>query len=273
MSKIKKYFRAPSKKDYFSSDAINSVQMHEELLEHYQKIAVIIGADIFHTFHKKINIKIAMTVFYLTITFILNIYDVYLFRKDFVRDVFCILTLSGEIQSYAKIYVFFILKENCIELNNQVKRFHQTFNSSKSNEIFEKWMMRTGHIHAFILIMYFSAYAVIVSYPIVFYLIFDEKVFFFGIELPVLDWHNSWFAYGLNFFHHSSCLLIFIFGSIPSIMVIISFIMNAFGFFELLSILIKDLDELVIKNVDGKKDKEISLMINLIVENHLELDK
>jgi hypothetical protein len=108
-------------------------------------------------------------------------------------------------------------------------------------------------------------------YPIVFYLIFEERILHFGVEIPGLDWKNSWIAYSLNFFHQSSCFVIFVIASIPSIMIIVTYLMTSFAYFEVLSNLLKDLDEIIINNENGEKNKEITAQIKYITEMHLEL--
>jgi hypothetical protein len=271
MEKIRNFFKIPSKSYYFSSGTITPQQMFNELMENYMKCLRVIGANILHDSHNNLNIRFAFAIFYLTFLFVINIYDIYIFRDDLVRDVFCILTMSGEIQSYAKVYVFIFMKKNCTELKQEAENFFKSFENVNATEIFEVWMMRTAHIFASIIFLYIIAYILIVTYPIVFYLIFEERILHFGVEIPGLDWKYSWIAYSLNFFHQSSCLIIFVIASFPSIMINITYLMTSFAYFEVLSYLLKDLDEIIINNENGEKNKEITAQIKYITEMHLEL--
>lgn len=278
MKFFSKYFSTksltlPSKSFYFSSDSISNLQMFNELLEKSMSFTKIIGANIFADNYQKLNLRFALTFFYLTFLFIINIYDVYLFRNDLVRDVFCVLTISGEIQSYAKIYIFIFLRDTCVELKKSGEKLHKSVNSIKDREIFELWMMRTAHLGGIIIFMYIICCFVLINYPIIFYLLFGERILHFGIEIPMLDWKNSWIAYSINFLYQSTGFIIFTLASIPSIMIFVTFIMTSFAYFEVLSDLIKELDECVIDNEDGKNSQNIKEKLKSIVEMHLELNK
>lgn len=272
MKSFKKVFKIPTKETYFSSASITHFQMYEELLDKSMIPARYLGANIFDKSHKKLNLLI-ISMFSLVVgTFVINIYDIYKFRKDLVRDAFCILTFTAAFQSYAKLYTFLFLKENCVELENKGRKFHENFKSEKSSEIFEKWMLRAAHVGLVLTIMYSIAAVLIIIYPAIFYFLFNEKVLHFGIEIPFLDWQNSWIAYGINYIHQSICLICFILSSISAISVIVIFISNAFAHFDILSFLLIELDQITIKSVgDYKKKKEIKDMILTIIKHHMEL--
>lgn len=175
------------------------------------------------------------------------------------------------LQSYAKVYVFVLLKENCIELKRRGENFHKSINSVKSSEIFESWMMRAAHIGLFLFSLFTVVCILIVIYPILFYIIFGERILHFGFEILMLDWQNSWLAYALNFVHQALCVIIFVIASIPSLIVPITYVMTSFGYFETLSLLIEDLNEFANGNENGEKNQEIKGMIKFIIEMHLEL--
>jgi hypothetical protein len=54
-------------------------------------------------------------------------------------------------------------------------------------------------------------------------------------------------------------------------MIIVTYLMTSFAYFEVLSNLLKDLDEIIINNENGEKNKEITAQIKYITEMHLEL--
>lgn len=271
MYNFKKVFKFPSKSNYFSSKSASPLQMYEEIMEMCMKFTLIIGANIFHSNHRKLNLNLVLTIIYLNLTFVLNVYDVYIFRDDLVRDIFCVLSISAEIQSYAKVYVFIFLKKNCTALKIKGENFFKKFNNKKSNEIFEIWMMRTAHIGVLIFFLFIVTTIIIITYPIIYYLIAQERILHFGFEIPMLDWKSSWFAYSLNFFHQASSFILFVIASIPSIVIIVIYIMTSLACFDILSILLKDLNEIAIKNENGCKNKDIKEMIKFILEVHLEL--
>jgi hypothetical protein len=267
----KKFLKVPTKAFYFSSDVITHLQMYQELTQKTMLVAKFIGVNIFDSNYKVLNARFVTGFALFFFSTIINIYDIYLFRNDLVRSMFCMITLCSSVQCVTKYYSFLIKMGNCRELKNRAEKFHQNFKTIKSAEIFEKWMIIAAHVGAILTVMYFCALILIVSYPAIFLIFLNERVLPFGIELPMLDWKESWIGYGLNYFYHSLILTFFVFASIASIFVVICYLASLFAQFEMLSVLIADLNELALKNGKGENNFVIKNALREIIKLHLEL--
>lgn len=271
MENIRKFLKFPNKETYFSSSEITHLLMYRELLQMSMRPAKYLGANIFDESYKKYNWLIIAIFSLLTFTFIITIYDIYLFRKDLVRCAFCIINLTASFQSYGKLYTFIFMKENCILLKTKGEKIHQDFKDEKHAEILEKWMIRAAHVGFFITLMYIVVCFIIVIYPSLFYFILGERILHFGIEIPLLNWKNSWFGYALNYIYQSMCMICFTLGSIPTITIVVIYISTAFAYFDILSILIEELNQMTRISDENLKNNQVKAMIKLIIEHHMEL--
>jgi hypothetical protein len=120
--------------------------------------------------------------------------------------------------------------------------------------------------------MYIIVCVFIIIYPVIFYFVFDEIILHFAIEIPALDWKNSWIAYAVNYFHHCIILTTFTLGSIPSISAVVIYTSTAFAHFDILISLLEELDKLTVSKIEEKEVK-IKAMIKMIIEHHMELIK
>ena len=264
-------FRIPNKSTYFSSDLITHLQMVDEIMEFALKWGRLIGAGLLDQDYKTANKTIIFVVLLLILTCTINIYDIYLFREDVIRCVFCLLTFSAGIQSFAKCYTFLWMRNNILNLRKQSEKFHEHFSSLKSSKIFEEKFMIAAHVIAGLSVLYITAFILIAIYPIIFYFIMNERILHFGIELPLIDWKNSWIGYGINFGYQILIVSIFFCGSIVSLCIIICFMTSGIGQFDVLDILLDELNELAIKNDKGEKNDEIRKKIKFLIQTHTNL--
>ncbi|XP_070502404.1 putative odorant receptor 83c [Chironomus tepperi] len=264
-------FRIPTKSSYFSSDIITHMQMADEIVDYANKWGRKIGAGIFDNDFKITNRIIMSVMSLMTFTCIINLYDIFLFRNDMVRCVFCLLTFSADVQGFIKFYTFLWLRENILDLKKQSEKFHEHFASVKSSNKFEDQFMIAAHVSAGLTILYVCTFILIVIYPIIFYLIMNKRILHFGIELPLIDWEYSWIGYGINFIHQVMLTFAFFCASLCSLYIIICFMTSAIGQFDVLEILLDELNDLAIGNEDGKKDDEISTKIKFLIQTHANL--
>lgn len=273
MKFLKKYLKVPSKSTYFSSNVITHSQMFDELMARLMDCAKIVGSDILNPNYQIVNLAFIISFIMIIFMIFISIYDAYLFRKDLVRCAFCLLNLSATFQAVTKIYTFLVLRENHVELNKISQKIHGDSKTLKSSEIFEKWMMIAAHMGGFMTVMYLIVGSLISIYPIIFYVVFNERILHFGVEIPGLNWKESWFAYALNFVHQVTSFLLFIFASIPSIFMIICFLTTAFAQYEWLNFLLSDLNDLASDNEQGQNNCAIKEKIKVIIKLHMELNE
>jgi hypothetical protein len=132
-------------------------------------------------------------------------------------------------------------------------------------------MMNSAYFCAILTIMNISCVILILIYPIIFYLITGERILHFGIEIPFLDWKNSWFAYGFNFGYQCMTLSLFICASIFSMVLVIIFLSNGLAQFDILKMLLDQLNQLAISDRKGENESKILSVIKLITEMHVQL--
>ena len=256
---------------YFSSDVITPSQMFNDLLKKASDCAKLVGSDIYDPNFRPFTFLFNATLVVLFGLVAINVYDIYLFRNDIVRCVFCMITLSASFQSLAKTYTFIVLRQNQLALKEKAENFLVNLETPEFSEVFEKWMMLAAHTGVFITVLYLFCVGLIIVYPVIFYFIFGERILHFGIEIPMLDWKESWVAYGLNFLFQCICLILFVSASIATNFIVICLLTSAFGQFEMLNILISHLNQLAINNDEGKNNGEIKAAIKLLVQKHMEL--
>lgn len=264
-------FKIPTKATYFSSDVITHLQMMDEILEFSLIWARTIGAGIFDPNYKILNKKLVFSVSLMVLTYIINIYDIFLFQDDMVRCVFCLLVFSCLVQAFAKLYTFIWTHENIINLKEQSKNFNENFSSLKTSKIFEEKFMIAAHVIAVLTILYICTFILLAIYPFIFYFIMNKKILLCGMELPFINWEDSWIGFGINFTHQILCLFIFFCGSIFCLCVIICFITSAVCQFDVLSILLSELNELILQNEDKSKNTKICSNIKFLAKTHAQV--
>lgn len=264
-------FKFPTKSSYFSSDVITHSQMVNEIFEYTMIPARFIGAGIYDKNFQVLNKKLIFLLTLLTITMSINVYDIYYFRNDIVRCIFCLMTFSAGVQGYIKFYTFVILRKDLIELRNAAEKFHENFESPKSSKIFENKFMIATHVSATLTLLYVCTFILLSIYPILFYFITNERILHFGIELPFIDWKYSYVGYTINFVHQLYCALSFFCGSIPTLCIIICFMTSAIGQFDVLEILLDEINELSLVNEDRQNDNRIKMKIIFLIQTHTNL--
>ena len=257
--------KIPTKSTYFSSDAITHQQMTDKIFEYAMQWGRLIGVNIFDKDFVKANKKMTF------LTFIINVYDIYLFRSNLFRCAFCILSLSAEFQGFGMISTFILSYKNILNLRKQSEKFHEHFSSLKTSKIFEENFMVVAHATAVLTFLGIGTFISMSVYPIIYFLIFDERILHFGPELPFIDWKYSWIGYGLNFLHQSSLLFVFVTFSFISLCIIISLMASGICQFDVLEFLLEELNDLIIQNEDGSKNDEIRNKIKFLVKTHQNL--
>lgn len=169
-------------------------------------------------------------------------------------------------------YTFVFHRKKNIDIVERLEKFLSNFNTKEANETFEKWLMITSHIGLFSTIMFGFCTILIFIYPIIFYFIIGEKILHFGFELPWVDW-KTLPGYALNFAYCGTLSFLYIIGQIAAVVLSIIYVVVAFGQFELLKVLLDDLNKLAVANKKGKNDEKIQKLIITITQMHNELSQ
>ena len=265
--------KIPSKKVYFGSEKITTIEMFNQSISNANKLLNLIGCGVFAVDWKMLNpMFIAINVdliAYLTVSF----QNIYAFRNDFVPLIFCTVTLGMGFQSIAKLYTFVFSRDNTLQIISYIENFIVSFEVCSKNSRFEFWIMMYTHLSYAGVILFLLCALLIFSYPMIYYLVFHEVILHFGFIIPGTDWKTIP-GYILNFLFHTFQIYCVWVAFTALIFIVILFILNVIAQYESLVNLLDDLDELVkLNQVNGDKLSDIKACISDITNKHVNLLK
>lgn len=263
-------FRVPTKSSYFASESLSSLEMFKIIIKRINFIANIIGCDIFSDDFSVLKFHFLSSVGNLFGFYALSFYDIYLFRTDLVRLCFCLVTVGLGFQGLNKLYTFLVHRPQILNLCDRIEKFLTNFNHHKVNQAFEKWIIIACHVGSLLILTLAGCGFLIFVYPIIYYFFSGEKILHFGFELPMIDWHTN-VGYFLNFLYSGSLFYLFIPATIASCFLTLYLIIMSFGQFEVLQVLLEELDEMILAEGNETSSDRIKSHIGLIAEIHNEL--
>jgi hypothetical protein len=244
--------------------------MSRKIIKATDSIGKLTGCHIFSPdfvfFHPAFIVMMIDLVTYLSVSFD-NIYE---FRKDFERQIFCVVTLGMGFQAIMKIYTFVVRREDVLKLLKLAEDFHESSNDPKVAKIFEKWMMVMAHIGGFLALLYSAVALLIFIYPAIFYLIVGTKILHFGFILPGIDWTTPT-GYIINFIFQTYQIYGVVSSFFATCIYMIFFIINVFGQFELIEVEVEKLGELAVRNKKNVNDEKIKNSMKQITNEHVKL--
>lgn len=262
--------RIPTKVDYFGSNAMSKQDMYAKVIKVINTGAAVIGAGVLGENFTFFNLRFFFTLTNVLGFLTISVYDIYLFADDLFRVCFLLLTLSVLFQALSLLQTFLYKKEKIIEIVNRVRKFLDNCNTPKANEISEKWIMIACHCGLSFAAIYATAFALIMLYPLIYFLMYGEMILHFGYELPMVDWHTA-FGYMLNFAYTLMICIIFVIGLATSTAINVVFIAMSFCQFELIQMHLEELDQLIVCNKDGESIARIRKYIGEVTDLHNEL--
>lgn len=260
--------KLPSKKFYFASDSMTSIEMCRKSLKVASFFGGFIGCDIYNPNFTRTNILFIILIIDLIFYLSISIYNIYLFRDDFVRMIFCIATLGMGFQGIAKLYAFIIRRNDVLKLSSMAESFHQNSKNLKNKNSFENAILNFAHVASFLTIIFILCGVAIIICPGIIYLITNKRVLHFGFILPWID-PESIHGYILNFLYQSLQTYIVIINLICINGFLLWYIFNAFGQYECLIMLLEQLDEFAMK--DQRDSQPTKHLIVEIVDRHTAL--
>ena len=117
----------------------------------------------------------------------INIYDVYLFRNDFIRDMFCLVTLGNGFQGGIKLYTFILQRNNLLEIFSTAEEFIVDMKNRECSEKFKKWLIISCHVIFGLSALFLFAGVLILIYPAIVYILIGERTLHFGFILPFIN--------------------------------------------------------------------------------------
>lgn len=248
------------KSTYFSSSSITCSQMIDEIYEFAMKIGRLTGAGLFDRNYTLLNRRATLMIFILITGCFLTVYDMYKFYEDSYRFMFCCLLCSGQMQSFIKIYSFGFRRKDFFELRKQAEKFHENFQSTHLSKMFEEKLMQVTHVCAILTFLYLSSYVLISVFPIGFYLITGKRILHVGIELPFIDWEESYVGYAANFAHQLLAISGFVCLANTILIIQVVLVGCALHQFKVLEIILNDLDEMLNEQNLPKVTKQLKVL-------------
>jgi hypothetical protein len=262
--------KLPSKSTYFKSEKLSPLEMFKKIVIAVNFLARFVGCDVYTSNFSPLKLRFILCLVNCLTFVAMSFYDIFLFRDDLVRSCFCMISLGLGLQGVMKVQTFVFSRQKIFELKDRCETFLVNFNTKATSEMFESWLMISCHVGILLFIMISALSVLFLIHPIIFFFITGEKILHAGFELPGIDWHEP-FGYALNFVYDCSLIYTFVFAFVATCFINIFYILIARGQFELLKILLEDVDDMIKANKNGKNDAKIKNQIKLITEMHNEL--
>jgi hypothetical protein len=267
--------KIPTKTTYFKSGSISSTEMFQKIIEVMNFIGSFIG---YNFFSKNFSFKnfMLIVVFVDLVTYLaISFQNIYAFRDDFVRQIFCVATLGMGFQCAIKLYTFVFNRDNILKLAELAENFHKSSNDVKAIKSFEKWMLVCCHVGSLLAISYFSCAFLAFCYPMIFYLIFGKKILHFGFVIPGTNWETL-IGYSINFVHQTFQFYLVMIALFVTSFYTIFFILNVFSQYDSIEVELDNLSELATKHEKDKqkfkiKNQKIKEKIGKITDEHVKL--
>lgn len=262
--------KLPTKKTYFKSEVISSIDMFRKTIQFADYVGRIIGCDIFSPQFSKFNPVLCVMYFDL-ITYLLIIFqNIYAFRDDFVRIAFCVVTLGFGFQCIVKLYTFVFNRKQVLLLVSLTESFHESASNKKALDRFETWNLMFCHVASVGAILFYGCSFILFCSPIVYYLFTWKRILHFGFIIPGIDW-TTVDGYSLNFLHQTFQIYTVINALFLTTYCSIIFMFNAYAQFDSIQTLLETLDHLVENNQKHKNDANIKACIADITNGHVRL--
>jgi hypothetical protein len=244
------------KKIFNLTEVSTSIEIHHAVVEFAIKICRLIGCNMLSVDFSYTNIVLLLLVLDFVTYIPINLYDVYLFRENFVRCMFCVVTFPCGIQGGIKLYVFIVHRQKILNLMSIAENFHQISTRTRGNSAtFRKWMLVAVHVFFFILILFIGIFILIVIYPIIVFIFSGNIILHYGFVLPFID-PEIVYGYALNFSHHVLQTFIVITGTMASVMLTMYYVIVILAKYDTLGADIDDLDIMIKSSTSEDKTNE-----------------
>jgi len=198
----------------------------------------------------------------------INIYDVYLFRDDFIRDMFCLVTLGNGFQGGIKLYTFIINNKNLVTIFSTAEEFIVDMKCRDCSEKFKEWLIISCNAIFGLVILFLFGGLLTFIYPAVIYIFTGKRTLHFGFILPLID-PDTIIGYSLNILHHILQLYITVVALFATLGMTVLIIIVVLAKYETLCVLLDQLNALLTSKVqDQKRIKEKFVEI---IQEHVKL--
>lgn len=261
--------KLPSKSFYFNSEDLSISEIFHKSVQRHNFFSRSIGCNVLSEGYSPFNPVFAVMLIDLISYLMISFQNIYAFRDDFDRLIFCTVTLPMGFQCCAKAYAYVYRWKDVRKIIGMGEKCFKVLSQKYSDKL-QFWILVWNHIALFMGALLFVFAVLIFSYPIIYYFIFGEKILHFGFILPGTD-TDSLLWYTLNFLHHTfqiyavPCVILF------SEYFTTMFLFVAFTKYDLLELLIGDLNALIEDVTEDKRLNKIKICFADITDRHVEL--
>jgi odorant receptor len=250
-------------------ETFSSEEMFNIYLQFMNKTLRFVGVHINSRDFSYFN-TVLILIFIDLITYLpINFYNIYMNRDDFIREMFCVVTIANGFEGAVKLYSFIGDRMKILRLTDMCVEFHSKVKSSQEHsEEFIKWMKISGMVFFALLVSFSTTGVLIFFYPLIYFIIFKKTTLHFGFVIPGID-PETVFGYMLNFAYHSMQLFIVLVSVYGTTCIVMLFMFSSFAQYGSLKISVKELDALI--EFRGKYDKKVKKTIEKIVIEHNDL--
>lgn len=263
-------FKLPSKFTYFKSEKMTSKEMFEKTLLYIGNIARLNGCHILSPHFSMTNLMLVLLWIDVFTYHSISFQNIYVFSDDFVRVIFCVVTLGMGFQVAMILYTFILDRKQIQKLVELTRSFHSSAKSEKAIKNFERWIMISCHLGCLFILSFYGSGVTVFFYPIVVYLFTGQKILHFGFVIPGMNW-ESLIGYSINFAHHALQIYFVINNLLFSNLYILFFILNGFAQYDALEMMLDTLSELAVSSKNEDNDRKIKSCIADITEAHVKL--
>ena len=264
-------FKVPTKLTYFGTESVSNIEMFQKLIEIVNLVLSLVGFGFFTPGWTLYNLTASFMFGNFFLVLFVHGYSLNLYHNDLERVFFLLMTLTGSVQGSAKLYTYVFKLEIILDQMKKLENFLKNFENVKMCKIFEVYLLIVCHAMIAATVIFLAFGLATTFYPILGYFIIGERILIFGFEFPFLDWKTSILAYAFNLVWNYLLTVIFIIGTLSSIFLSLFPILMTLGQFKVLETLLKELEEFIKLNKNGKNDKKIKDQLKIVAEKHNEI--
>jgi hypothetical protein len=260
--------KLPSKSFYFRKSNVSTKEMSEKLFWIPNELAKPIGCNIFSEDFNWKTLLFAHLVFILVSFTIFHLYSLYVFRNEFPRFMFVLITMNIILQSFGKFHAFLIKRPDIMKTVYLCKEFLIFAENQDMINCFEKWLLIGFHAETGVAVSIGLTVIVVTTFPAFIYFYFDVVTLIVGCLIPFTS-DQTIIGYSINYIFQVDGCLVALLAFVTALMDVICFLVHFLAFYESLEVLIDKLKSLaVIENKSTEERKEIKRILNKIIDGH-----
>ncbi|XP_055842637.1 odorant receptor 67d-like [Episyrphus balteatus] len=232
-----------------------------------RKCAIFVGADVFNP-----NFRYTWMTWFVIIStnsfFVLSGYTIYVgvyIDKDWTAILQALCMVGSAVQGLAKLYSVTISKALYRQLYNEIDDVYKIYEQKHIQ--YQIALNNTTSINTkfvkFIACIYIFGTLILLSVPVLYLIIFGEKIFVMQFLIPGID-PKSDFGHLLMMVAHSTCILMGSFGNFAGDVFFFLFVLQLPLFKNILKIKFEDLNDVLNDTGEDSYEKTLPLLMDIL---------